>query len=290
MTKTFPHQTESSKRVLLAVLAHPDDESFGMGGTLTFYAQHGVAVHLICATRGEAGEADEAYLQGHISIADLREKELRCAAGFLRLAGLHFLDYRDSGMAGSPDNQHPRALANAPIDQVAAKIVHYIRQLRPDVVLTFDPVGGYRHPDHIAIHQATVRAFFAAADPQVFPNELPPHQPGKLYFHSIPKGLLRWMTRIMKLIGKDPRRFGRNADIDLEAISTVDLPTHTIIDYRSVAEARIKASACHASQGGARMNTGISGLWQRLSAKDKFMRAYPPPAPGHIERDLFEGL
>ncbi|MGB5844750.1 MAG: PIG-L family deacetylase, partial [Anaerolineales bacterium] len=129
---------QGNKLTLLAVLAHPDDESFGMGGTLALYAQRGVDVHLICATRGEVGEVAPHFLEGFQSIGELREHELRCAAGNLGLAGVYFLDYRDSGMAGSPENDHPQALAAAPIDEVAAMVTGYIRQLRPQVVLTFD--------------------------------------------------------------------------------------------------------------------------------------------------------
>src|SRR4030065_2481947 len=99
---------------LLAVLAHPDDESFGMGGTLALYSQRGVETHLICATRGEAGEVDPQYLEGFSSISERRESELRCAAGMLGLSGVYFLDYRDSGMAGSPDNKKPNAPAAPP--------------------------------------------------------------------------------------------------------------------------------------------------------------------------------
>ena len=94
---------------LLAVLAHPDDETFGIGGTLALYASKGVAVHLICTTRGEAGDMPAALLEGFDSIAERREYELRCAADTLGLAGVHMLGYRDSGMAGSSDNLHPEA-------------------------------------------------------------------------------------------------------------------------------------------------------------------------------------
>ncbi|MBP9675674.1 MAG: PIG-L family deacetylase, partial [Anaerolineaceae bacterium] len=152
------------KKVLLAVLAHPDDETFGTGGSLAHYAKQGVEVHLVCATRGEVGEVDSELMGEFKSIGELRENELRCAAGYLGLAGVHFLGYRDSGMAGSPDNHHPQALAAADIDKVMADVVHYIRLLKPQVVITFDPIGGYMHPDHIAIHKATDKAFYAAAD------------------------------------------------------------------------------------------------------------------------------
>lgn len=167
---------------LLAITAHPDDETFGLGGTLALYARRGVQVHLVCATRGEAGEIDPVYMEGFSTKAAVRESELRCAAGQLGLAGVHLLDYRDSGMTGSPDNHHPRALAAQPVDQVAAELTAWIRRLRPQVVITFDPIGGYYHPDHIAVHKATLRAFHAAGDPRAFSNHLPAHQPQKLYY------------------------------------------------------------------------------------------------------------
>ena len=208
---------EKSKLMLLAVLAHPDDESFGLGGTLALYAERGVETHLVCATRGEVGTVDAEHLEGYASIAERRVDELRCAAGILGLNGVHFLDYRDSGMPGSPDNSHPQALAAAPLDEVAGKIVGYIRRLQPQVVLTFDPIGGYKHPDHIAIQRATLQAFHLAGDAGYI-TEDPPFQPQKLYYQVIPKGFLRIAVRLLPLFGRDPRRFGRNADIDLMAL------------------------------------------------------------------------
>lgn len=283
-------QTASSSKLrLLAVLAHPDDETFGIGGTLALYAKKGVKVHLVCATRGEAGEMAPDLLQGYGSIANRREAELRCAAGLLGLAGVHFLDYRDSGMPGSPDNQHPRALAAAPRAQVAAEITAYIRRLQPQVVVTFDPIGGYRHPDHIAVHEATVQAFSTASNPQVDCEELPHYQPQKLYFHVIPRNTLRLAVRLMPLFGIDPQRFGRNKDIDLAAIAAFNFPVHAVINYHQVARLRDQASACHASQGGKQMIQGFFGWLRRLfPATELFMRAYPPPTDGRIERDLFE--
>lgn len=278
-------------RTLLAVLAHPDDESFGMGGTLALYARRGVAVHLVCATRGEAGEVALDMLAGFASIAELREHELRCAAEKLGLAGVHFLGYRDSGMPGSPDNGHPDALVNAPLDEVAEKIVRYMRQLCPQVVVTFDPIGGYRHPDHIAVHQATVRAFELCDDPQVETDEYPPFRPQKLYFHTFPRRWLTLAVRLMPLFGQDPRRMGQNKDIDLVALSGEHFPVHAWIDYREVMALKEAASACHASQTGMVRTGGLLRWAFRLaSARDTYMRAYPPPEPGMRERDLFSGL
>jgi len=276
---------------LLAVLAHPDDESFGIGGTLAYYSRRGVKTYLICATRGEAGDVDENYLHGFQRIADRRESELRCAAEKLGLSGVFFLGYRDSGMAGSADNHHPKSLVGQPLEQVAAEIAVFIRKLQPQIVVTFDPIGGYRHPDHIAIHNATVEAFRIAGDVDFIDLEQQPaFKSQKLYFQTIPRGFLRFVVRMMRLFGRDPRKVGRNKDIDLSSIAEVDFPIHAIIDYRLVADIRDDASRCHASQAGGSLTGGIFGPLRRIfAAKELYMRAVPEPN-GKVERDLFEGI
>ena len=283
---------ESDHKVLLAVLAHPDDETFGMGGTLALYARQGVKVFLVCATRGEVGEVDPDLLRNFKSIGERREAELRCAAEKLGLSGVFFLDYRDSGMPGSPENQHPQALINAPIDEAAGKVAGIIRQIKPQVLLTFDPIGGYRHPDHIHIHQVTVKAFALAGDPNFILPGLSPFQPQKLYFHTISHGFLKMAVFFLKLFGKDPHHFGKNGDIDIASLVEVDFPTHAIIDYRPVARLREEASNCHESQGGQEMNKGIQRLLSRwFSSRDQYMRAFPPPIKDEkIERDIFAGI
>lgn len=278
--------------VLLAVLAHPDDETFGLGGTLALYARRGVRVYLVCATRGEVGDMEEKYLRGFESVGARREAELRCAAEKLGLSGVYFLGYRDSGMPGAADNHHPQALAAQPLEKVAGDVASYIRLLRPQVVLTFDPIGGYRHPDHIAIHDATVRAFNLAGD-RAFEDAglLEPFQAEKLYFQTMPRTLLRLMVRMLRLTGRDPTKFGHNQDIDLESIARVSFPTHAVVEYREVAAIRDDASACHASQGGQGMVGGVFGRLRRwFASRETYMRAEPLPVDGHIERDLFEGL
>lgn len=281
---------KNSERVILSVLAHPDDESFGMGGTLALYAEQGVQVYLICATRGEAGEVGPDYLKNYDSISELREAELRCAASHLGLAGVYFLDYRDSGMTGSAENQHPQALIQAPIAEVIAKIIPIIREVKPQVVLTFDPIGGYRHPDHITIHKATLQAFQLAGDPE-YPCELPAFQPAKLYYHTISKRFIRLTVQLLKLLGKDPSHWGENKDIDLASLAVEDFPVHAQIKYRSVETRKNAASFCHASQGGAGLAKGPLRWVARLfGGKDQFMRAYPNPLPGEREKDLFDGI
>ncbi len=279
---------------ILSVMAHPDDESFGMGGTLALYATKGVKVHLVCATRGEVGEVGPEYLHNYASIGELREAELRCAAGHLGLTGVHFLDYRDSGMPGSPDNHHPQALAAQPLEQVAACVAQQIRKICPQVVVTFDPIGGYYHPDHIAMHKATVRAFDLAGDP-AFSGDgdeiLPPYKPQKLYFHTLSHRWIRTMVRLLPLMGKDPHKWGRNGDIDLTQLAVKDFPIDATINYHSVSERKAAASACHASQGGMGPGNGQFRWLFRLmvSDNDQFMRAVPPPN-GRKEKDLFDGV
>jgi len=283
---------ENGSHTLLVVLAHPDDESFGMGGTLARYASEGVSVHLVCATRGEVGMVDPQLLQGFNSVAELRENELRCAASNLALAGVHFLDYRDSGMPGSPDNQHPQALAAQPVEQVAEKIVHYMRSLRPQVVVTFDPIGGYKHPDHIAIHKATVLAFQQSGDPACKDGQ-PPYQPTKLYFHVMSKRMLGLYVTFARLIGQDPRHFGRNKDIDLQSlVQEGNFPIHARINYQAVDRQRAEAFACHVSQlPGGPPNRGPARWLNFLTGRsDTFMRAVPTAEPGLREKDLFAGL
>jgi len=278
---------------LLAVLAHPDDETFGMGGTLAKYAHENVDVFLICATRGEVGEMDQSFLEGFNSPAERREYELRCAAKNLGIREVIFLNYRDSGMVGSEHNNNPHSLFAADLAKVSEEIVQNFRKLKPDVVITFDPIGGYRHPDHIKVHEATLQAFKLAADPEYKDQaNQSPFQVKKLYFHSIPKNFIRMTVTLWRILGKDPRKFGKNQDIDLLSIAEVNFPTHAIIKFGKYSGIRNEASACHSSQGGSRTSGGLMGWLQRiLGSKDRFMRAYPEPLPGEkLEYDLFQGL
>jgi len=277
---------------LLSVLAHPDDESFGMGGTLAYYAERGAEVYLICATRGEVGEVGPEYLKGYESIADLREAELRCAASHLGIHKIHFLNYRDSGMPGTEHNDHPRALVAQPQDEVVQQVVNIIQKVKPDVVLTFDPIGGYRHPDHIYMHEVTKTAFHTAGTEE-YGREFPPFQPQKLYYHTISKRYLKFMVRMLKLVGRDPSKYGKNNDIDLADLASVEFPTHARIDYSPAADRKKAASACHASQGSSGLMGKVFDWILNLFGfrdKDQFMRAYPEPQGDEMERDLFAGL
>lgn len=159
-------------RRLLAVHAHPDDESITMGGTLARYAHSGAAVTVVTATLGEEGEVIGDELQGLVSgradqLGGYRYTELRAACAALGVVDRRMLGglgaFRDSGMAGTPSAAHPRAFASAGTggkdhDRAVQALVEVIEQTRPDVVLTYDADGGYGHPDHIAAHQVAVAA------------------------------------------------------------------------------------------------------------------------------------
>lgn len=156
---------------LLAILAHPDDESMGVGGTLAKYASEGVETHLVCATRGEAGwfgPPDE--YPGPFALGQIRERELYAAADVLGIRSIRFLDECD----GMLDRAQPA--------RVVSRIVRQIREIRPDVVVTFGPDGAYGHPDHIAISQFTTTAVMAANDVGYLTGDLLPHQVQKLYY------------------------------------------------------------------------------------------------------------
>ena len=277
------------KRMLVS-LAHPDDESFGMGGTLAYYAAQGVEITLICATRGEAGEVEPELLEGYENIAELRTAELMCAAEHLGLKEVIFLDYRDSGMAGSPDNDHPDSFVGQPVEVVAERLVGYIRQLRPQVVVTFDPVGGYHHPDHIAIHDATVKAFATAHDGDQYPGEHPPFQPDRLYFHVFPRRFIRAVVNVLKFFRVDVQHFGRNKDIDLAMLAgDRDYPQHVTIKYKGYEEVGQQASNCHASQldFGSQSSNLFSLFLKLIGGKDHFMQAYPQAADDYHVKDMF---
>jgi len=277
-------------KTILAVLAHPDDESFGLGGTLALYARKGYDTYYVCATRGEAGTVNAEYLNGFKDTAELRTNELMRAAKILGLKEVFFLDYRDSGMPETEENKHPDAQINHSLDEVAGKVVKYIRDLKPDIVITFDPIGGYKHPDHIHIHKATVLAFEKADDASFHPEAGSPFKPRALYFQVFSRRILRWSVRLMPLFGKDPTKFGLNQDVNLRELAEVDFPVHARIDITPVAEIKREAGRQHASQGGLEMRRGWMGLMRKVfGEREEYMRAYPPVTDGKykIANDLF---
>lgn len=286
---------EPRERTLLIAYAHPDDESFGNAGTVARYAAEGVAVHYACGTRGEVGEVTADQLGDYPDIGTLRAHELACASESLGMAAVHFLNYRDSGMTGSPDNPHPQSLLQAPLAEVAGKLVALVRALRPQVVVTFGPYGGYGHPDHIKMHQATLAAFHAAGDAAQYAEQsqhgLAPWSPHKLYYSAFGnRRLMSLAITLMRLGGMDPRHMGKNRDIDFVESAAQATPVTTTLDTGAYADLKLHAWQCHASQ------VGNMGMIQRLPGplrrqwmgNESFTRVVPPwDGARGPERDLF---
>jgi LmbE family N-acetylglucosaminyl deacetylase len=285
----------NSQKSMIFFGAHPDDETFGLGGTLARYSLAGVKVYYACATRGEAGTVDSLFMADRGSIAEVRTCEMESAAQKLGLSGVIYLGYRDSGMPGSPDNGNPEALINAPVEQVTGRMVKIIRELKPGVVITHDAGGGYGHPDHIAVHNAAVKAFYAAGDDSQYPEAGPAFKPQKLYYIVHPRGSMKLAIHLMPLFGQDPKHFGRNKDIDFTKIIGVDFPVNTVIRLsKKAVKMRDDASSCHASQLGGRRSRSfifrILGFIESLRGpRDHFIRAYPPPSAKR-EFDLYEDI
>ncbi len=270
------------RKSILACFAHPDDE-LGVASLVAQSVAQGARATLICTTNGDVGTVDEKYLRGYSSIAELRLAELACATKLIGFTEVVTLGYRDSGMMGSEDNQHPESYWQVPPEVAAEQVAEVMRRVRPRVVITFNTFGAYGHPDHIKINQATLAAF------EMLQAE--PEHPEKLYYNTFSKTFARAALRMAKLMRRDPRKFGRNKDLDLQASFDAITPVTTRIPvaakYRAISD---EARLCHASQ--MQMNPVAETVGKVVSPllfRDVTLsRVLPPPQPQErIERDLF---
>jgi mycothiol S-conjugate amidase len=289
----------AQKRVLLGVFAHPDDETFGPGATLARYADEGADVHVIIATDGIAGSVEEAHkLQEHEILAQVRSTELSNAAVALGITTIWSLPYRDSGMRGTPDNEHPDALIQQPLDKLIGEVLEYIERLQPQVILTHDPFGGYGHPDHIRCCESVTAAFHLARERGQNGNGAGYRNgyrgPQKLYYTAFDKRMIRVMVKLMPLFGQDPTAMGRNKDINWVEIAEWETPITTRIDARKYYQIRLAASRAHATQFGGGpgfMRFIPKFIRNRMIGFDHYGRAFPEAQPGQIEEvDLFAGV
>lgn len=279
---------------LLAVFAHPDDESFGPGATLARYAAEGVDVHVVTMTDGAVGSVDPKAAADVEDLVAVRTRELEQAVDALG-ATLHLFHYRDSGMAGTEANLHPDSLLQADRAEATGRVVRLIRELRPQVVMTHDPSGGYGHPDHIRVNQIVTHAFQLAGEPDAYPEQiesgLEPYQPQKLYYAVLSRRFIKWAVRILRLLRRDPTRFGRNHDIDLTGLGTPEEMINTEIDVGDYLKVQQRASAEHRSQGGGPSFERYMPdfVYRFLFGHDAYIRAYPTAGAG-AENDLFAGV
>lgn len=287
----------AKKRILISY-AHPDDESFGNGGTIAKYVDEGADVYLICATDGDVGTIPDEMQGQYDTIRELRLAELHAANEILRFKEMFLFHYKDSGMMGNEANNDPTCLwatYKREPETVERRVVEVIRKVRPQVVITFNEYGGYGHPDHIAIQRATVNAFDLAGDPAYITDGLAPYQPQKLYYSTIPETFLRVLLYALKLRGIDTTRMGKNQDINFDAVLDHVEPSHTEIDIGDYIAEWDAASACHKSQGGGGTQSlfGRLPMWMRrmIQGSQTFTRVHPAPdADPFLERDLFAGV
>jgi LmbE family N-acetylglucosaminyl deacetylase len=262
---------------LMVIVAHPDDESLGMGGILAKYSAEGVETYLITATRGERGwSGDPAANPGLTALGQMREAELRCAAKTLGVGDLQILDYID----GDLDQAHPA--------KVIHELVAAIRRARPHVIVTFDPSGAYGHPDHIAICQHSVAAAVTAADSAYVHRDCPEA-------YRVPK--MYYMMASQSMIAQYQSVFGdlvMNIDgVDRRMLDVQDWMITTVIDTSEYWQQVWAAVCCHETQVGsiAALSTLTDDGHRNLWGVQEFTRVYSTVNGGRqIERDLFEGL
>lgn len=247
------------ERSMLVVFAHPDDEAFGTGGTLAKYASTGVRTTLICATRGEVGEISDPELATPDTLSSVREQELLCSAETLGIEEVIFLGYRDSGMIGTPDNEHPDAFMQADEEEVIARLVGIVRRVKPQIVLTFEPNGGYGHPDHIAIHNHTVSAFHKAAQEDCGVELGEAWRADRLIYTAIPKSFFVEMRSRLRALGEDTSDLDR---FDETGIVWSDDQVDVEVDVSDVVDRKWSALQCHQTQ------FGPDNLFRRLPDED----------------------
>ncbi len=262
---------------LMAILAHPDDDSLGNGGMLAKYAAEGIELHLVVATRGERGwPGQESEYPGIEALGKMREAEVREAADVLGMRSVQFLDYID----GDLDAAHPA--------EAIAKIVGHLRRVRPDVVVTFGPYGGYGHPDHIAISQFTAAAIVEAANPNsLYYHDLAAHSVAKLYYMAETEEVFAVYQAVFGTLAMtiDGARRGIVTWPDWSVTARIDTGSH----WRTVA----RAIACHRTQVPAYHVLEQLSQEQRamLWGTQSYYRVFSLVNGGRqIEEDLFAGL
>jgi LmbE family N-acetylglucosaminyl deacetylase len=306
---------------LMTVHAHPDDEIIGTGGTMARAVAEGRRVVLVTCTRGEMGEIvvpDMDTPDSHRRLGEIRAGELERAMGVLGVTEWENLGYHDSDMMGRPGNHDPRSFWRADLDEAAGRLVWLIRRYQPDVITTYNSFGGYGHPDHIRVHDVTIRAFPRAGDPAWYPEQLAPEHggtgpsvedgglapwtPSKLYEQAIPASVRDAMRATSDRLGK-PSFWAPPADATPEQLAEFEaymakmlVPDASITAWVDVAgdpvERKWYAIQEHVTQIAADSPFMLMGLegWQAEWSREAFIlrESSVPTAPP--EDDLFAGI
>jgi N-acetyl-1-D-myo-inositol-2-amino-2-deoxy-alpha-D-glucopyranoside deacetylase len=250
-----PAPRPTAERRLVLVHAHPDDETINNGATMAAYAAAGVHVTLVTATLGEEGEIlvpDLEHLAAHRgdALGEHRVGELAEAMKCLGVSDHRFLGgpgrYRDSGMMDAPTNAHPACFWQADVDTAAAELVAVFREVRPQVLVTYDEIGGYGHPDHIQAHRVAMRGVELAADAAFRPDLGPPWEVAKVYWNAIPKSFLQRGIDALRAAG-EVGFFGAESADDLPFAVPDELIT-TVVDAPDFIEAKVAAMRAFPTQ------------------------------------------
>ncbi len=271
---------------LLAIFAHPDDETFGVGGTMAHYAERGVPVTMVCATRGEVGEISEGSDATPETLGQYREQELRDAMAILGVHDVRFLEYRDSGMFGTPENEDRRAFVNAPADAVVESLVRMIRERKPDVIVTWDESGGYGHPDHVAVHFHATAACEAAADGSRFASAGDVWETPRLFYVALPMDEFAKIMEEMREVGSDTPNVIED-DERMASLPRVD--PNCILDVLPHFERKLEAMLAHKTQISDMdpfMRLPIESQ-RRFFGREYFYRARPALNDGATIDDMF---
>lgn len=261
---------------LMAIFAHPDDEAFGNGGSLSKYNHEGVEVHLVTATLGEAGDIANPDIVLTDPISVVREQELRCACATYGNITLHLLGYVDG------------QTAIAPLREAVFKIVKLIRQIQPQVVITFGPDGAYGHFDHLVVHRWTHAAIRLAAEADTWPQAGAPYQVAKLYHRVLPQGQVDLMV---EGYGRDFVPMDGNIPFPFTGYTPEQITT--TVDVKAHIEAKIAGIRCHVSQIDPTMpviQAGYDHATDPFLTQENFILAHSTIPVELPETDLFAGL
>jgi LmbE family N-acetylglucosaminyl deacetylase len=264
---------------LLGVFAHPDDEQ-GLSGVFTRAVEQGAKAYILCATRGQAGQISDPSFATPENLGEVREQELRNALSILGWEPPIFLDYYDGKLNQLPDGE----LADA--------VLKVIRELKPQVVVTFESTGGYGHVDHIAIHHATNAAIARSGDASYRPDLGPAYDVPKFYYFAFPRSA---MQKFIESMGDEADIGGDQRTISFEEMGTPDEIITTVSDMRDYRALAYRALSAHRTQFSAEALESFGNE----SPRDEFfgithlLRVKPAPTPGAQlpdETDILEGI
>ncbi len=255
---------------LLLVHPHPDDEAISTGGVMMKAKAHGHRVVIITATRGEAGEIynmDEAASRPRLG--EIRTEELKAAGEILGVDRQEFLGYRDSGMVDTADNKDPRSFHQAPLDEAAARLAVFIREERPDVVVTWAEDGGYGHPDHIKAHQVTNAAL------DTMEQEI-----------AVPRSMMQAFAE------QFPDQAQEQARRNMRVAGTPDELITTRVDVHDYVDRKRQAFRAHLSQNepSSWSETMASQILEIALGTEYYQLARGKPGSDLPEPDLFVGI